>query len=201
MILAGVTRQQIGVGWNQEMGRRHDVTQTSGLPFSTALGNGFSKTSQGQPCTWVIKRQFISMGSVFPSPHNKVTSCWNFCQRAFFVVPYQKIYRTDAMYGNLNLCFHCVAFSILFRPLDVYWISKVLELICFSGCFILNCPTCTWSKWEKEKLSSKKWTFRCISAEEQPKRIIRNVVFVFRVMAVKLKFMCVDVLYCVYLNK
>jgi hypothetical protein len=36
MILAGVTRQQIGVGWNPEMGRRHDVTQTSGLPFSTA---------------------------------------------------------------------------------------------------------------------------------------------------------------------
>jgi hypothetical protein len=36
MILAGIIGQQIGVGWNPEMGRRHDVTQTSGLAFSTA---------------------------------------------------------------------------------------------------------------------------------------------------------------------
>jgi hypothetical protein len=62
MILAGVTRQQIGVGWNPEMGRRHDVTQTSGLPFSTAhtvagkiSDNNLEQRINIKFCVWIGK--------------------------------------------------------------------------------------------------------------------------------------------------
>jgi hypothetical protein len=54
MIFAGVTRQQIGVGRNPEMGGRHDVTQTSGLPSSTAQCTGRGLTTSRSPVQEVI---------------------------------------------------------------------------------------------------------------------------------------------------